>query len=377
MNQKITFKEWLGNIFKGVWQALCWIGRVFNPKYKTAFWRVVCGVITVCVVIFTGIMVYQYNYYHTRELNRYGDSERISYYFKFFKPYGKKGVIQHIRSGKVTVKDIDWIALCEDTDSLFVFARNGKRGYINRYTGQVAIPEQYLSAWNFSSGIAAVADGDSVMFINSKGKRVHNKKFYRHPDNRGYMYHGNFCAMTASDGRMGLIDREGKWGLAPKYELVESAPRNFWIVQKTAENGGLYYAYNDSAKQVTKTGYPNLDISEELGIVVTLPNHLQVSYGFDGTRSNQFLCREVEKMYIEKNERDEEGNPLTEETTLMRYRMSDGYEGLCTVDGTIVTEPLYWEVLPISKDTYHCKYKDADAGVIINSKGEIVKHQNY
>lgn len=41
MNQKITFKEWLANFFKGIWQALCWVGRAFNPKYKTTFWRVV------------------------------------------------------------------------------------------------------------------------------------------------------------------------------------------------------------------------------------------------------------------------------------------------------------------------------------------------
>lgn len=374
MNHKISFKEWLGKIFKGVWQALCWIGRAFNPKYKTVFWRVIWGIITVCVVIFTGILVYQYNYYHTREINRYGDSERISYYYKFFKPYGKKGVIQHIRSGKVTVKDIDWIALCEDTDSLFVFARKGKRGYINRYTGQVAIPEQYPAAWNFSSGIAAVADGDSVMLINCKGERVHDTKFYRHPANRGYLYHGNFCAMTAPDGRMGLIDREGKWGLAPKYEHVEAAPKNFWKVKETTENGGLYYTYNDSAEKVIESGYQKLEISEDLGIVVTLPTHLQVSYGFDGIKSDQFLCRDIETMYYNTDEKDDEGNFIVEASTLMRYRMSDGYEGLCTVDGTIITEPLYWEVLPISKDTYLFKYKDA--GVIINSKGEIVKHQN-
>lgn len=56
--------------------------------------------------------------------------------------------------------------------------------------------------------------------------------------------------------------------------------------------------------------------------------------------------------------------------------MSDGYEGLCTVDGSLVTEPLYWEVLPLTKDTYLCRYKDASAGVIVNSKGEIVKQGN-
>lgn len=180
--------------------------------------------------------------------------------------------------------------------------------------------------------------------------------------------------MTAPDGRMGLIDREGKWGLAPKYEHVEAAPKNFWKVKETTENGGLYYTYNDSAEKVIESGYQKLEISEDLGIVVTLPTHLQVSYGFDGIKSDQFLCRDIETMYYNTDEKDDEGNFIVEASTLMRYRMSDGYEGLCTVDGTIITEPLYWEVLPISKDTYLFKYKDA--GVIINSKGEIVKHQN-
>lgn len=119
-----------------------------------------------------------------------------------------------------------------------------------------------------------------------------------------------------------------------------------------------------------------MEITEDLGIVVTLPNHLQVAYDFNGEKYDQFLCRDLEKMYYDKDEWDEEGNKIIDATTLIRYRMSDGYEGLCTVDGDIITEPIYWEVMPITKDTYLCKYKDASAGVIVNSKGEIVQHQN-
>lgn len=81
-------------------------------------------------------------------------------------------------------------------------------------------------------------------------------------------------------------------------------------------------------------------------------------------------------MYYDKDEWDEEGNKLIDAITLMRYRMPDGYEGLCTVSGDIVTEPLYWEVLPLTKDTYLCRYKDANAGVIINSKGQIVGNRD-
>lgn len=37
MSNKITFKSWLANLGKGLWQAICWVGRCLNPKYKTPF----------------------------------------------------------------------------------------------------------------------------------------------------------------------------------------------------------------------------------------------------------------------------------------------------------------------------------------------------
>lgn len=40
---------------------------------------------------------------------------------------------------------------------------------------------------------------------------------------------------------------------------------------------GLWYAFNDKAEQVTHEGYPILEISEDLGTVATLPNHLQIA----------------------------------------------------------------------------------------------------
>jgi len=62
---------------------------------------------------------------------------------------------------------------------------------------------------------------------------------------------------------------------------------------------------------------------------------------------------------------------IQERTTLYRYRMDDGYEGLCKANGDIVTEPLYWLIKPIEKDIYHCTYKDTNSGVIINFNGDI------
>lgn len=312
------------------------------------------------------------------ELHRFGHKQRISNQLTFVKPrYSTKpGIIQNFITGEVIAKDIDWIALPADEDSLIVYSKDDKRGYINRFSGEIAIPAKYSKAWVFSGGVAAVAEGDSVYFIDHSGKAVNNKKFAYNPKNHGYVFHGDYCAMAVDDGLMGLIDRNGNWAVEPKYQWIISEANNFWRAREGDSQTGLWYALNDRAELVTEIGYPEITISEDFGIIATLPNHLQVSYGFDGTKSDKFLCRDLEKMYYDKDEWDEEGNKIIDATTLMRYRMSDGYEGLCTVDGDIITEPIYWEIAPITKDTYLCKYKDASAGVIVNSKGEIVQHQN-
>lgn len=374
MSNKITFKEWAMNFFKGVWQALCWIGRAFNPKNKTPFWRVVWSVITLCVVIITGILVYTWYFYHNHDLERYGDSTHISYSYKYFQPYGKTGYIQNIRSGEKTVKDIDWIAMCEDSDSLFVFARNGKRGYINRHTGEIALPDKYQKAWNFSSGIASVVENDSLYFIDANGNPIHNKKFRHRKTVVAPMYHGDYCILVDDNGKMGLIDLNGSWAVDAQYDWISPEANNFWLM--TGEDK-LTYVYNDKAQQLFSHGCKQVEINKDLGIVVTLPNHLLEVYDFDGSKSENLHLCQIEKMYYDKDEWDDDGTRLIDATTLMRYRMPDGYEGLCKESGELVTEPLYWEVLPVTKDTYICKYKDSGVAVLINSKGEIIKQQIF
>lgn len=378
MNEKITFKEWLVNFFKGVWQALCWIGRAFNPKYKSIFGRVCWAAITLCIVAVTCMIGKAWYYEFYERPYRYSDYQRISANLTFTKPSSgdKPGYIQNHQTGEVITKEIDWISLSADEDSLMVFSQKGKRGYINRYSGEISIPAQYDKAWVFAEDVAAVADKDSVYFIDHSGKPINGKKFQYNTKNRGYVYHGGHCAVAIDGGKMGLIDKDGNWTVRPEYDWIVSECNNFWKMRKGDSETGLWYAFNDKAEQVTHEGYPKLEISEDLGIVVTLPNHLQIAYSFDGTKSDYFMVRDMEEMTYNKPEWDENGDRQVGITTLMRYRMPDGHEGLCTVNGDIITEPLYWDVQPISKDTYLCTYKDTQVGVIINSRGEIVKQQN-
>ena len=56
--------------------------------------------------------------------------------------------IKNASTGVVTIKDIklDWTQR-SGNDSLAVFCSEGKRGFYNLYTGEIAVPAQYRRAW--------------------------------------------------------------------------------------------------------------------------------------------------------------------------------------------------------------------------------------
>lgn len=123
------------------------------------------------------------------------------------------------------IKDIDWIAVPEDGDSLIIVAKGGKRGFVNRYTAKIVIPFKYDAAWSFTDGVAGVCEGDSVYFINHSGNPIHGKKFARQRRYNRYVYHGNYAAIPLN-GKYGPIDRTGKWTLQPEHEDIHIGARN-------------------------------------------------------------------------------------------------------------------------------------------------------
>ncbi|MBQ8695615.1 MAG: WG repeat-containing protein, partial [Bacteroidaceae bacterium] len=62
---------------------------------------------------------------------------------------------------------IDWVRY--GSDSIAVYALNGKRGFLNRYTGEIIIDAEknrYSKAWVFSEGVAAVMKDEMIGFID-------------------------------------------------------------------------------------------------------------------------------------------------------------------------------------------------------------------
>lgn len=368
MKKEISFKMWLSVFFGGIWQ---FIRNLFSWKNKGPVGKFVGVCIGILALFICAAIAYAIHDDICREniwLNRSDVSNRMQFIRKCYS--NEPGWISPQLSNEKLIDNVEWVVTPENEDSLAVFSQNGKRGYFNRYTGREVIPAKYDAAWVFSNGIAAVAEDDSIRFINEKGVPAMTKAFAR-DYKLNHVFHGNYCIMGDGKGAIGLIDKTGNWIINPEYDEVIPATHNYWKMRKGKGSAALWYAFTDKAEPVNMDGVKLLEINEDLGVIYTLPNHLKLIVDFDGNRQEKFLCQDIEPMYYNSDNRDKEGNLIEERTTLYRYRISDGYEGLCKANGDIVTEPLYWMVKPIGKDLYHCTYKDTNSGVIINSNGEI------
>ena len=130
---------------------------------------------------------------------------------------------------------------------------------------------------------------------------------------------------------------------------------------------------------------------DEGTIDITMPDHTMRKYDLQGTLINDFYISSLRTLEYEKDEihyttktYESDGEEYAEPTTeyyhpkatarLRAYTAGDGYEGLMTADGHIVTMPLYSNIEAIGYDLYLCEVSNGDK-VIVNGKGNLVKSE--
>lgn len=117
----------------------------------------------------------------------------------------------------------EWVAERPETDSLTAFCdRNGKRGYLNVNTGEIAIEAKYEYAWTFCEGLAAVLEpGGKLGFIDQRGEYVIAPEldYWMEQD---YRFENGLCLMENEKGMKGMIDRNGNFVLPMGYDAIIS-----------------------------------------------------------------------------------------------------------------------------------------------------------
>ena len=394
--KKVSASLFLAVMWKGISQVLSAIFSLFGYKRDSKFAKFVWGLFatsaamitaTLAVMLIYGIVetCYEENY---REAYCYDTScyhaNSISEHVYYHEESSGKGYIYNTLKGEKTVKDILWIAEPEGKDLLVCFNNGKKRGYFNKYTGEIVIEPKYDHAWVFSNGLACVEEGGYIKFIDATGKVIIDSKLKYVPDQSNYLFHEGYCVVQAEDGEhYGLMDRKGLFVLPMVFSEIErDGEYNLWRVQKGKEMAVL----DKDLKYTIPLMECSLSISDGT-INVTMPDHTLRKYTLQGDLMNDFYIASVRMLEYEKEEIKYEpaeygdiDNTRVEMASyhpkatarLQAYVAGDGYEGLMNADGHVITMPLYKDISAIDYDLYLCEVSNSDH-VIVNGKGEIVK----
>lgn len=250
-----------------------------------------------------------------------------------------KGLIS-IKSKKTgkTLKqgtDFDWIA--PTRDSLAVFAKDKRRGYINTQTGEIVVPAIYRHAWIFSEGLAAVEKENYIGFINPHGDVVIDFQHpYRGNNLAEFVFHNGHCIVADSAQHIGVIDTLGHWIISPEYDDI-SLSKTYAIVSKRGE----------FKKQLDFEGHVLLDC--------VIDNIETISY----------------KAYYTNLETGEPSYTQTTNHEFYCYRVN-GNCGLVDSHGRFITRPIYTSIYGISPTLFRAIMQDYYSEVLINEKGEIL-----
>ena len=239
-------------------------------------------------------------------------------------------------TGKMTIRNvkIDWTQESAN-DSLSVFCSEGKRGYYNSFSGEIAVPAQYRRAWVFSDGLAAVQKNGNIGFIDHKGNVVIDFLFPFHGNPlSSFLFRNGVCVVANEDGKCGVIDKTGTWIVQPEYDYV-SAFKEYAVVTSDGVR-----------KQVT----------------------------YDGTVLNSFVLDDIEDLTYYRSEYSKgyDEVTVTHYTGLYAYRVG-GRWGLMDAMCNRLTEPLYSSISAVDGNIFRARLLDDYSEVILNAKGEIMK----
>ena len=398
--EKISAKEFFTVMWRGVCQVFGWVAGLFgykrDGKFGKCVWRlfavsvaVIVAIVAVALVASVGGDIYQkcYGKYHCYDSDCYY-SEYISQNVYFHNTFDGKGYVFNSQTGRKTVKGVEWIVEPQDDDSLVCFSNGKKRGYFSKKTGELVIEPTYTHAWMFSEGLAGVEENGFIKFIDATGKVVIDNGLVYEED-YDYVFHGGYCKLTPDGGEhYGLMDKTGKVALPAIYDQVcLCEDEDLWTVEKEGEEG----VFDMDMKPVVPLMECSIYIAEGT-IDVTMPDHTMRKYDLEGQLINDFYIASVRMMEYEKEEilyrRDssetdgDDGDVYCDESEetfhpkstarLRAYVAGDGYEGLMSADGHVVTMPLYKNIEAIGFDLYLCEVSNSDK-VIVNGKGEIVR----
>ena len=381
MKKNISPRLFFTVIGRGIKQAAVWVAKLFGYKEGTTFgkivWRVfafsasltmliIACVFTYALVCFTQDKIQMRKYRSVNYCHEYNNTY-VSPYVIYHDTYDG-GYIYNKITGLRTITDVNMVCKSPDGDSLEFFVSNRKRGYFNRFTGELAIPAQYDKAWVFSEDVACVYKDGVLTFINHNGNAAIDRNFPYTERIDSYCFHDGLCAVMGDNERIGLINKQGEWVVKPEYYYLYHEKSGFW---KTEDLDGEEGLINAQGQEILAIGYYDISIDTKNKLISAMtPDYYDKIFDFDGNVVNECNYVGVVNLKYESKELDNDGCFKQAKANLMAYYTSGSNYGLIDLDGNLITEPIYNDITAISADRYLCE--EPLGTVILDDKGKKV-----
>jgi len=332
-------------------------------KFNT-FWKIILIVI---LVTFSGFLILFGREIYNRKCRSYSSVDLSGTCSIEQYPDGKIKILNQL-TGKLTTPKIDWIAKATDMDTLCVFSNKGRRGYLNKITGEILIQPKYEHAWLFSEGIAAVVLNGKLGFINTKDEVVlpFTYSYKSGAENAiDFLFKDGLCTAIDSKGKHGIINKKGEWALSPTYDYINNPVIGYRIVKMSNKYGII----DNKLNLILPTEYDNITIQNN-GFAL-FKNNEQQFISFDTkTVIEPFVYDEIQNIQYNTGKTNSEGEEIFGNSKCIAYRMYDKW-GILNAEGKILTKAIYTTIYGLSEDLYSCQF--GTVLITMNSKGEKVR----
>ncbi len=257
-----------------------------------------------------------------------------NYDIEFYKGGGYR--MREKNKGKYLTHKIDYVFDNNGRDTLTVFRHNGKRGYLNNYTGKIEIEAQYDKAWYFSEGLGGVVKDGKLGFINRSGELVIPYTF--HYDSRwqyevDYLFKGGYCTAVGENLKHGVIDTNANWVVEPQYDYINKPIHGHRIVKL----GDKYGLMDRDLNLLLPVEYDNISPLKD-GVVVMRDN-MQCKLAYDGrTVLNSFVIDNSCLLTYYTGVTDEYDHSVDRPTQYAAYKMHNRYGLMSITTGKIITK---------------------------------------
>lgn len=404
MKKRISFSLFVAVIWKGICQAFTFVGGLFGYKKNSSFahfmWNLTSTSIAAILFVIAAVLMVEFTKdYIIEPANKYifnGPTEwdyefAMNDRLSFFECNEGNSYIFDKKKDKKLIKNVQWVTKNEiDYDSLCVYAKDGKRGYINLNTSEVEIPaDTYTRAWLFSEGLAGVVKDGKLNFIDPHNNIVikdiakYSKNVYT-----DYIFKNGCCIIeypTKNSGvKMGVINKKGKWILEPVYDKIERIDSS-WMTWKDDVKIMLSNKFEILHDFGTNTVLTYADMiyvydKENIGTSYMPDGKLAEYYVIDGVELLEYYTGEIRYEKTMSYDEDDNTRSVTDASTevnvkanarCMKYLSGIGCYGLMSPEGVKITKPLYKDIEAIGPDLYRCS-DGYGMGIIIDGKGREV-----